>query len=213
MFIRWHGHSCFEIGDDIKIVTDPHDGRSIGIHPPTVRADIVFVSHRHFDHSSVRTVKGPRTKIIDKPGKFKVYDVEGEGIKSYHDDVNGKKRGDNIIFKFKFKNVVFCHMGDQGCIPEKEIISKIKGVDILFIPVGNVFTISPQVAWKIINIIEPRVAVPMHYRIAGLSLSIKPVKNFIEISEKESEVIHVGNEIELEINDLPDTLNIWVFSM
>ena len=52
MRIRWHGHSCFEISDGkTTIVTDPHDGRSLGIRPPSVSADIVLISHDHSDHS------------------------------------------------------------------------------------------------------------------------------------------------------------------
>ncbi|UCF09255.1 MAG: MBL fold metallo-hydrolase, partial [Thermoplasmata archaeon] len=52
--IRWHGHACFEIGDGTTIVTDPHDGKSIGIKPPNTKADVVLISHDHFDHNCLR---------------------------------------------------------------------------------------------------------------------------------------------------------------
>ena len=62
--LRWHGHSCFEITNDKTIVTDPHDGKSIGIPAPSVQADIIVVSHDHYDHNSVKTVKKNDSKII-----------------------------------------------------------------------------------------------------------------------------------------------------
>ena len=64
MRIRWHGHSCFEIENKQVIVTDPHDGKSIGIRQPNLEADIVLVSHDHFDHNAVRLVKKSNTKVI-----------------------------------------------------------------------------------------------------------------------------------------------------
>ena len=61
MIVTWHGHSCFEVKDRIVVVIDPHDGKSIGIKPPVVKADIVLVSHDHFDHNCTRIVKGDFT--------------------------------------------------------------------------------------------------------------------------------------------------------
>ena len=58
MMITWHGHSCFEIKDGVTVVTDPHDGKSIGVKPPVVKADIVLISHEHFDHNCARIVRG-----------------------------------------------------------------------------------------------------------------------------------------------------------
>ena len=47
--IRWHGHACWEITNDITLVTDPHDGKSIGIPAPTVAGDIILVYHDNYE--------------------------------------------------------------------------------------------------------------------------------------------------------------------
>ena len=73
MKIRWHGHACFEISDGKTIVTDPHDGKSIGIAPPVVKADIVLVSHDHFDHNCARIVKGENIKVVNTSGSKKSF--------------------------------------------------------------------------------------------------------------------------------------------
>ena len=54
--IRWHGHACWEITNDLTLVTDPHDGKSIGIPAPVVAGDIILVSHDHYDHNSVEYI-------------------------------------------------------------------------------------------------------------------------------------------------------------
>jgi L-ascorbate metabolism protein UlaG (beta-lactamase superfamily) len=213
MNIRWYGHACFGINiDKITIVTDPHDGKSIGIKPPQVKADIVLVSHSHFDHDSVKTVRKLTTKVIfDAPGRgVDRSNIRFRSIPVYHDNSEGAKRGVNNIFYFNPENVKFCHLGDLGHIINDDQIKKIGEVDILFIPVGGVFTIDADDAWKVIEKIKPKVVIPMHYRIGGLSLSIQPLEPFLNGHER---VEKVGNEIEFDPEDLPDELEVWVFTL
>jgi len=214
LLIRWHGHSCFEIGseDAITIVTDPHDGKSIGIRPPVVAANIVLMSHDHFDHNCERVVQGLDKKLVTKAGSHSIKGVPIVGIPSYHDEEDGKKRGENVIFKFELEGLRFCHLGDLGQVLDESQISKIGQVDVLFIPVGGTFTLDADMAWKVIEAIKPRVIVPMHFRIGGLSLSIAPVDGFLA-KAKPDNVVRVGNEVEMTSDDLPDEQEIWVFSM
>ena len=209
--IIWHGHACFEITDDLTIVTDPHDGKSIGIETPMVKGDIILVSHDHYDHNSVRTVEKKDSVVVRDAGKKNVKGVEIEGIKSFHDEVKGAKRGKNIIFKFKVDDITFCHLGDLGHIPDEEILDKIGEVDILFIPVGGVYTLDADSAWETANLIKSRIIVPMHYKIQGLSLPISDVDPFL--AKNKFKVIHVGNQIDIEKEDLPSEREIWVFSL
>lgn len=209
--IRWHGHACFEIMDDLTIVTDPHDGKSIGIETPMVKGDIILVSHDHYDHNSVRTVEKKDSVVVRDAGKKNVKGIEIEGIESFHDEVKGAKRGKNIIFKFKVDDITFCHLGDLGHIPDKEILDKIGEVDILFIPVGGVYTLDADSAWETANLIKSKIIVPMHYKIQGLSLPISDVDPFL--AKNKFKVIHVGNQIDIEKEDLPSEREIWVFSL
>lgn len=212
MYIRWHGHACFEISDEnVTLVTDPHDGKSIGIKPPIVKADVVLVSHDHFDHNSTRVVEGPNTTVIKEcPEPRDIRGVSVRAIQSYHDDMAGEKRGINNIYNFKLNGMNFCHLGDLGHVIDEKTADEIKPVDILFIPVGNVFTINAAAAWKVVSKIAPRIIIPMHYRVGGLSLSIKPVDDFLDLAPK---VQRVGNEIDFEPDDLQDEQQVWVFSL
>ena len=209
--IRWHGHSCFEITNDITIVTDPHDGKSIGIPAPSVQGDVILVSHDHYDHNSVKTVEKHGSKIITDSRKRNISDVELRGFESYHDEVEGAKRGENIIYKFQVNDIIFCHLGDLGHKLTDNIIEKIGKVDVLFIPIGGTFTVDDKQAWDIINSIKPKIVVPMHYKIGGLSLPIAGIDAFLE--QNKFELLHVGNEIDIEKEDLPEKTEVWTFTL
>ncbi len=209
--IRWHGHSCFGITNEITLVTDPHDGKSIGIHAPNVTGDIVLVSHDHYDHNSVKSVEKEGAKIITDTRKRNIANVEIKGIESFHDGCRGEKRGNNIIYKFTMEDITFCHMGDLGHDLDEDTVQKIGDVDILFIPIGGTFTLDAKQAWRIIKKVKPRIAVPMHYKIGGLSLPITGIEPFLE--ENNYEILKVGNEIDIEKEDLPEEPEIWTFTL
>ncbi|MDG6228465.1 MAG: MBL fold metallo-hydrolase [Candidatus Thermoplasmatota archaeon] len=211
LLIRWHGHSCFEIADDITIVTDPHDGKSIGIPTPLVSADIILVSHNHYDHNSVKTVEKEGTKIITDGRKRTIGQILIKGFPSYHDESMGERRGENIIYKTIIDDISFVHLGDLGHDLDDKTIESLEDIDILFIPVGGTYTIDAKKAWEIINKIKPRVTIPMHYKIEGLSLPIAPVDEFIEQSPLP--VLRVGNEIDIEKTEIPSDPEVWVFTL
>jgi L-ascorbate metabolism protein UlaG (beta-lactamase superfamily) len=211
MRIHWHGHACFEISNEVTLVTDPHDGKSLGIREPSVKADIVLVSHEHFDHNSARTVKSLNTKVVSGTVARTESGVQIKGFPSFHDDSGGERRGENTIFRFIMDGIVFCHLGDLGHLLDDDTIRAIGPVDILFVPVGDVFTIGPAKAWELIQKVRPKVAVPMHYRVGGLSLSIQPIEPFLEFAG--DAVVKVGNEIDIEKDELPGELTVWVFTL
>ncbi len=210
MRIVWHGHSCFEIADRLTVAIDPHDGKSIGLRAPSIKADIVMISHDHFDHNAARAIKGDFT-IVREAGERNVKGVRIVGVGAEHDEANGSKRGHIVIFSFTMDGIRFCHCGDLGEMLSRSQIDAIGPVDVLFVPVGGVFTIDGPQALKLIAAIKPKIAIPMHFRVGGLSLSIQTIDRFLEGVPK-SKLLHVGNAAELEKDDLPESTEYWVFS-
>ena len=213
MLVRWHGHSCFEIqnGSGLTMVTDPHDGKSIGIKPPVVSADIVLMSHDHFDHNCDRVVQGDK-EVVTGSGEKSVKGIPIKGVHSFHDEDKGAKRGENIMFKFEVDGIKLCHLGDLGELLDQEQVDALGDIDILFIPVGGTFTLDAGGAWQVIKVLNPRVIIPMHFRVGGLSLSIASVEGFLAKAAPES-ILKVGNEIELAGDELPEEQMMWVFSL
>ncbi len=210
MRIVWHMHSCFEVEGSATVVIDPHDGRSIGVKPPSLKADLVLITHDHFDHNAIRVVKGDYVMLKDVAPK-RVKGVSVRGTAAFHDDVQGEKRGRMNIFQFTMDGIRFCHLGDLGHLLTDRQVQEIGQVDVLFIPVGGVFTIDGAQAQELVRMMSPRVAIPMHFRVGGLSLSIHNADEFLS-GLPEDRVVRVGNEVEFEKEELPESTEYWVFS-
>ena len=195
MNIIWYGQSCFKLssstknsaGEPIVLITDPFD-KSIGLNPPRTSADIVTVSHQHHDHNNTSAIKG-NPFIIDGPGEYEIKGITIEGIPSFHDKKQGAERGNNTIYVIKIDEIRICHLGDLGHILTNGQLEKINGIDILMIPVGGTYTISWSEADTVVNQIEPRVVIPMHYQLPGLKIKLDPVDKFCKemgVSAKET---------------------------
>jgi L-ascorbate metabolism protein UlaG (beta-lactamase superfamily) len=143
--------------------------------------------------------------------KRSIENIEIKGFDSFHDEAGGAKRGSNVIYKFTSDDINFCHLGDLGHDLDGETIDELGKVDILFIPIGGTYTIDADQAWKLIEKIKPKIAVPMHYKIEGLSLPITGIDPFLE--KNKYKVLRVGNEIDIEKDDLPKDPEVWVFTL
>ena len=98
--VRWHGHACFELvsSSGVTIVIDPHDGYSLGLKPPKTQADIVLITHEHFDHNAYAVVAKPSAKVLSMfVGETTVGNVYIKGIEAYHDKEKGRRRGNDIL--------------------------------------------------------------------------------------------------------------------
>lgn len=164
---------------------DPFD-ESIGLKLPNLSADILLVTHEHPDHNNVKAVKGAPF-LVDGPGEYEVKGVFIQGIPSFHDDKDGKEKGQNTIYVIEAEEMRFCHLGDLG---QKQLtdeqLEKIDTVDVLMIPVGDEYTISSVEAQKIISQIEPKIVIPMHYAIPKLNIKLDDISKFLKTMGKNS---------------------------
>jgi len=180
MEIIWRGHAFFEIVTKTKkIAVDPFSEK-IGLKGPKIKTDILLITHNHYDHNEKRIVSG-NYFLIEGPGEYEVGGIFIYGIESFHDNVQGKERGKNTIYLIETENLRICHMGDFG---QKELTQqqkeKLLPVDILMIPVGGTYTIEPKEAVQIINEIEPKFVIPMHYFVEGLKIKLAKVDEFLK---------------------------------
>ena len=192
MLIEWLGHSCFKVTlkDGTRILFDPYDDR-IGHALQSVETDIVTISHAHSDHNNLSCVSGDYT-VVDKPGVYTFGDLTIEGISTWHDKVQGAQRGQNICFVLTIHGIRLCHMGDIGDIPSGDIFGKLKGTEILLIPVGGKLTIDACEALQICETIEPNIIIPMHFQTAETGLDLAPLSDFLEAAGREYDVSHRG---------------------
>ncbi len=171
MLISYFGHSYLHLsGKDYSITLDPFG--DVGLKIPKVLSTYVFSSHSHYDHNNFKAVKN--AKLVKNDERFEI-------ISTFHDDENGKLRGTNNILLFKLDGFKIAFMGDFGESNNKTVIEKLKGVDILFIPIGGKYTIDSKTAKFYVDGIKPKTVIPIHYKIKGLTVDIDDEKGFLKL--------------------------------
>jgi len=190
MIIQWFGQSYFKIETKNKVIAiDPYNEASTGLKPPRFKADILLISHSHEDHNNKNAIMG-EPFILEGAGELEKEGIFIEGINCYHDEKSGKARGLNTIFKIDSEEINICHLGDLGEKSLKEeLLERLSNIDVLLIPVGGLFTIEAEEAVSIINQIEPKIVIPIHYKIQGLKIKLEPVEKFIKAFGKKPEEI------------------------
>ncbi|PIP29409.1 lactamase [Candidatus Kuenenbacteria bacterium CG23_combo_of_CG06-09_8_20_14_all_36_9] len=211
MYIQWFGQSFFKIttknslGQELTLAIDPFN-KNYGLKVPNkFGADIALITHDHEDHNNLEIIKGteitPEPFVISGPGEYEVKGVMIYGVPSFHDDENGTKLGDNTIYIIEAENMWLAHLGDLGQkkLSEKQL-EHLEGVDVLFVPIGGTYTIDAKIAGQIISEIEPKIIIPMHYKIPDLNIALDGVEKFIkEIGLKPEQT----DKLRLVKKDLP----------
>ena len=186
------GHASFLIkGNKISVLTDPYRDDSVpGLKMPRISANYVTCSHDHYDHDAKDLVKVVAT---NEP-------LNCKSIRVAHDHHNGAHRGLNDMYIFEIDGYRVLHTGDLGCIPVREILEQMKNADILLAPINGHYTISAEELKAIMDIVKPRVTIPMHYY-KKEDNSGYPDGNQIDIFKKLVGDYQEIDDYELEVND------------
>lgn len=206
MEITWLGHSSFFIKDSKgrKILMDPFD-ESVGYDVFKGDVDVVTISHHHFDHDYLENVNYEHS--IDKAGFFYLSDIPVTGVPSYHDKVQGAKRGENIIFILTIDDYKVCHLGDLGYVLSQDDIEKIGKVDVLLIPIGGNYTLDGKEASQVAKLINSPLVIPMHYKTPMLSFELEGLESFLTYMKNGERV--GSNKLTLE-GPLEDTNKVMI---
>jgi len=210
MKIKWLGHASFLVTSEsgTSIITDPYpQGSGLSYVPINEAADIVTMSHDHFDHNNISGVPG-KPQVITGNGVKNIKGIEFRGIATHHDQSQGKERGANTAFCFSVDGVKVCHLGDLGHRLSPEQIAEIGSVDVLLVPIGGVFTIDAKMAANVVDDLKPKIAMPMHYKTAKCDWTLNKVDDFIE-DKKNVNRLH-SSEIEIKAGKLPEVTEIVV---
>jgi len=193
MLIEYVGHSCFYIKnkEGVRIIIDPYDN-SIGLAPVSREADILLVTHHHYDHDYVDGVRG-RYTLIDKPGDYCEQNVVIKGVELPHDASGGSERGKVVAYVIETDGIRILHMGDVGDIPCDDFFASVGKPDILMIPVGGFYTINASQAVQIMERLDANITIPMHYKTTHLKLDISTVHEFIRLVKRHYDVAHLGS--------------------
>ena len=204
MKIRYLGHSCFELTakNGVKVLTDPYRGVGYEL-PHGLSADVITISHGHFDHNYIDGVKA--VNVVATSERFEKDGVEIVGLDTYHDPKQGALRGKNIIYKIKMDGMEICHFGDLGEAYRDDFSKKIGSPDVLLIPVGGTYTIDWREAKEYADKLSVKLIVPMHFKPKDGTLDIAEIEYFINQYQSEEVVACPCGEIDLSQQDLNES--------
>lgn len=195
MTIQFFGVSCFKIttkigNDEIAIVTDPYSEK-VGKLPRSFAADILTISrkgHEHHNDSEAVAAASPeasakgegRPFIVDMPGEYEVKGVPIYGIPTPQGAKESKDAHKNTMFHFLADGIRVVHLGGLRETLDDEQLAALGEVDVLMIPVGGGDVLGPQAAADLVARIEPRIVIPMHFKMKDLTLDAGGVEPFVK---------------------------------
>ena len=198
------GHSSFLIqSKNYSLVIDPYSNNSVpNLSMPKIdEVDAVICSHEHADHNARNLVN-----IKNNPCP-----VKQTSIQVPHDRDNGAKRGLNNINIFDVDGYKVVHMGDTGCVLDEKILEPLKNCDVLLAPINGYFTIGPNELKTMVNIIKPRIVIPMHYYMEKYQSGYMDgymIDSFLRLFPKYE---YIANE-ELDLNQYKEYSGVLIFN-
>lgn len=203
MKITYFGHSCFKLEtQNLSLLFDPFCDIGYSLSPTS--ADVTLCSHEHFDHNAVHLVNTKR--VINDVIDANINGVKIDTLVAFHDEVKGKKRGINRIYKLRVDGFTIVHLGDLGEVSEN-VINFVKNADLLFIPVGGTYTIDAKQATSLIEKCSPKSAIPMHYKSQNSRLDISELSCFTNLYTQLN-CLHS----QIDFADLKDGINVMEIS-
>jgi len=208
MEITWYGHSCFRITERgmATVVTDPYDHSVIGYSALSLKADIVTISHDAPGHSFTDGVKSAKWHI-DGPGEYEIGGVFLTAVPVGKHDQEGNGR--NMVYVFDYDGINIGHLGDLKSVPSRKEVEAFGTVDVLLVPVGGGKSLSAAKAAEVVNLIEPGIVIPMHYKTPDSKLKLDDLSGFLKqigLSD------HLAEEESLKISgrDIPEETKVVV---
>ena len=204
--LKWLGHAGFLVKNHKVIYIDPFN-----IKENSEKADIILITHSHYDHCSVADMKNiikEGTKIVltadsqskitrsEVPidiriiapnqeltlGEVKISTIPAYNIdKSFH-----PKEEEWVGYIIKMNDVLIYHAGDTDLIPEMQKLTGYNQPDKKFIallPIGGRFTMDVEEAVEAAKLIKPTLAVPMHY--GGIIGNKEDAEEFVRLCKEE----------------------------
>ena len=190
--------SSIKISDGLIIYFDPYD-----IKEKINNADYIFITHSHYDHLDLDSINnlvndktiiiGPSSVIERLDNNYKTLEVKPDNIYNLDNlsfktvpayninkDFHPKDAG-YVGYIVTLNNVTYYIAGDTDLLDELKVIK----ADVIFLPVGGLYTMAREEAVNLANTIKPKYAIPIHY---GLAVgSREDAKYFVNNLDKEIE--------------------------
>lgn len=205
MRITWHGHACFELQGSKSVLIDPFiTGNPLAkVKPEELSPEVLLITHGHEDHlgDAVAIAKRAKPKIaaIHEIAVFlQEQGIEAEGMNFYgsvtldgvrvtmvpalHSSSHGGRyMGSACGFVVELDGIRVYHAGDTGIFGDMRLIGELFSPEVMLVPIGDRYTMDARIAAKAVELVSPKVAIPMHFAtFPVLAQSAEEFKSLVE---------------------------------
>lgn len=204
MYITWHSLGCIKIQSKLgNILVEPFDEKANGALVPKGSLDIIIDGYGCF--------KKPKDSfMISYPGEYEV-----KGVFVYYNEISFKPNSEesedstkkkdvapNVFFsRINVEDVTIGHLSNLAKVPKQDKLELIEGVDVLFVPVGGKSVLDHKQAVQVINIIEPKIVIPIYYAHEEVKGEYEDVTKFLK--EFGQTGLEAMDKVKITKKDLP----------
>lgn len=194
MRITWIGHSAFLIEGYDKVLIDPFlsNNPTTEMTPDLISCDMVCVTHGHGDHvgdtiAIAKRLKVPVLSIVELSKYFDKMNCQTVGfniggsvtikntkitmtqaIHSAGADADGLEGGAGTPAGYIIQSgKTVYHAGDTALFGDMALLGEMYEIDVALLPIGGFFTMDTVQAAKAVQLLRPKIAIPMHYNTWG----------------------------------------------
>ena len=216
--LTYYGHCAFlwQTAQGLRVLADPYRNQAgrywFARQFPDVECDLGLITHAHFDHDAAgRLPQG--ASLLRTPGRLQLQDTSIQGILDLHSGASGLRGMRNVMFLLETGGIRFLHIGDNRADWPEAVRREVGRVDVLLVTVDDTcHLLSYREVDSLVDRVDPRIVIPMHYRVPGLmpeSCGLKPPDGWLAT---QSNVNQIGaHSVSISREELPASTQVWVF--
>jgi L-ascorbate metabolism protein UlaG (beta-lactamase superfamily) len=214
--IIWLGHAAFLLTSSAgtRVLLDPYRAPDAGAYAPIdVPADVVLVSHlnpKYHSHWEAASGNPVRLNGLDLAGRPNGRDVLGTVFRAVQVWESPERKTPVSMPYFEIDGIKVCHSGDLGHALSPAQAAPLVGIDVFLAVAGGPPTVSLPDMKAAIDLIQPKIVIPMHYQNGKINLPIRPVDDFLALFEPSQIVRRDLPILTFSADTLPQTMQIIV---
>ena len=218
MKLTYFGHCAFrwETPGGVSVMADPYRNQAgrywFSRLFPGVPCDLGLITHAHFDHDAVDRLP-EAASVLRTPGEFSTGDLQIRGIRDLHSGASRLRDFPNVMFRLEVDGISYLHIGDNRADWPDEVARAVGDIDVLLVTVDDsTHLLTYDEVDGLVQRLEPRVVIPMHYFIPDLSASgndLLPPEGWLDRQETVRRL--ESHHADFSADKLPGSTEVWLF--